>query len=275
MSTPDLVIRGGTVVDGTGAAPRDGDVVIEGDRIAAIGTHDGPAREVIDAQGPAGHAGVRRRPHPSRRADHLGSARRAVEPARRHLGRGRQLRRRLRARASRSDRDYLMFLMEGVEDVPRRRHARRPALELGDAFPSTSTRSRRSRSASTSARTSATRRCASARWASAAPPTPSPTTPSWRRCARRSPRRCAPARSASPPAARRCTARRPGIRCRARSPSRRELDALGRRARRGGRRRLRAGAVRRRRRGRRAACRGVRVDDAAGARHQPADQLRR
>ena len=32
----DLVIRGGTVVDGTGAAPRDADVAVDGDRITAV-----------------------------------------------------------------------------------------------------------------------------------------------------------------------------------------------------------------------------------------------
>jgi len=47
----DLVIRGGLVVDGTGAPPREADVVIDGDRVTAIGTHAGPAREVIDAKG--------------------------------------------------------------------------------------------------------------------------------------------------------------------------------------------------------------------------------
>ena len=46
----DIVIRGGLVVDGTGAAPRRADVAITGDRITAIGDKlDG--RSVVDASG--------------------------------------------------------------------------------------------------------------------------------------------------------------------------------------------------------------------------------
>ena len=47
----DLLIRGGTVVDGTGAAPREADVAIEGGRIAAIGHGLGDARHTLDAGG--------------------------------------------------------------------------------------------------------------------------------------------------------------------------------------------------------------------------------
>jgi len=47
----DLVIRGGTIVDGTGAAPFSGDVGIIGNRIAAVGTVEGSAREEINASG--------------------------------------------------------------------------------------------------------------------------------------------------------------------------------------------------------------------------------
>jgi N-acyl-D-amino-acid deacylase len=46
-----LVIRGGTVVDGTGAAARPADVVIDGDRIAAIGVVDDVDAPVLDATG--------------------------------------------------------------------------------------------------------------------------------------------------------------------------------------------------------------------------------
>ena len=47
----DLVIRGGTVIDGSGGEPVVQDVGIDGDRIAAIGRGLGPGREEIDASG--------------------------------------------------------------------------------------------------------------------------------------------------------------------------------------------------------------------------------
>ncbi|MEM9465765.1 MAG: amidohydrolase family protein [Actinomycetota bacterium] len=47
----DLVIRSGTVVDGTGAAPVTADVAIDGDRIVAVGAVEEPARRDIDADG--------------------------------------------------------------------------------------------------------------------------------------------------------------------------------------------------------------------------------
>jgi len=47
----DLIIRGGTIVDGSGGAPFVGDVAIEGDRIAEVGQVSGPARREIDARG--------------------------------------------------------------------------------------------------------------------------------------------------------------------------------------------------------------------------------
>lgn len=51
MSTFDLVIRGGTVVDGTGAPARTADVAIDGDRIVAVGPRLGPGRRDIAADG--------------------------------------------------------------------------------------------------------------------------------------------------------------------------------------------------------------------------------
>ena len=47
----DLIIRGGTLVDGTGAPARQADVAIEGERIVAVGGELGEARRVIDATG--------------------------------------------------------------------------------------------------------------------------------------------------------------------------------------------------------------------------------
>jgi len=47
----DLVIRGGRVVDGTGAPARRADIAIDGDRITAVGPEVGPGRREIDAGG--------------------------------------------------------------------------------------------------------------------------------------------------------------------------------------------------------------------------------
>ena len=47
----DLLIKGGLIVDGTGAAPHTADVGIAGGRIMDIGELDGPAARVIDASG--------------------------------------------------------------------------------------------------------------------------------------------------------------------------------------------------------------------------------
>jgi N-acyl-D-aspartate/D-glutamate deacylase len=51
MPAFDLVIRGGTVVDGTGSAPREADVGIIGKRITAVGAVAGNGAEEIDAKG--------------------------------------------------------------------------------------------------------------------------------------------------------------------------------------------------------------------------------
>jgi N-acyl-D-aspartate/D-glutamate deacylase len=47
----DLVVRGGLLVDGTGAPPREGDVAIDGERIAAVGAGVGGGRRELDARG--------------------------------------------------------------------------------------------------------------------------------------------------------------------------------------------------------------------------------
>ena len=47
----DIVIRGGTIIDGTGGAPFTGDVAIAGSRLVGVGGKQGPARREIDADG--------------------------------------------------------------------------------------------------------------------------------------------------------------------------------------------------------------------------------
>src|SRR5438445_2963761 len=47
----DVVIRGGTIYDGSGGAPFGADVAIDGDRIAEIGKVSARARNEIDARG--------------------------------------------------------------------------------------------------------------------------------------------------------------------------------------------------------------------------------
>jgi N-acyl-D-amino-acid deacylase len=47
----ELVIRGGTVVDGTGAAPRTADVAVDGGRITEVGRVEGQGRREVDADG--------------------------------------------------------------------------------------------------------------------------------------------------------------------------------------------------------------------------------
>jgi N-acyl-D-aspartate/D-glutamate deacylase len=116
--TADLVIRGGTVVDGSGGKPFVADVVVEGDRIARIGKHGGVAAEVIDARGKIvtpGFVDIHTHLDAQITWDPLGS------PSTQHgvtsavvgnCGVG-------FAPCKPADRDYLMFLMEGVEDIPR------------------------------------------------------------------------------------------------------------------------------------------------------------
>ncbi|HZC30073.1 MAG TPA: amidohydrolase family protein, partial [Gaiellaceae bacterium] len=47
----DLVVRGGTIYDGSGEPPYAGDVAIRGDSVTAVGTVDGRAASEIDARG--------------------------------------------------------------------------------------------------------------------------------------------------------------------------------------------------------------------------------
>lgn len=51
MAAYDIVIRGGSIVDGTGAEPTPGDLAIQGGKIVAVGRVDGDGAEEIDARG--------------------------------------------------------------------------------------------------------------------------------------------------------------------------------------------------------------------------------
>jgi N-acyl-D-aspartate/D-glutamate deacylase len=51
MAEHDLVIRAGTVVDGTGSPPRTADVAVDGDRVTAVGMVAGRGGREVDADG--------------------------------------------------------------------------------------------------------------------------------------------------------------------------------------------------------------------------------
>ena len=129
--TADLVIRNGTVVDGTGGAAAPGR---RRHRRATASsrwaTTSAAGRRELDADGPAGDPGLRRSPHPLRRPGHLGPAAGPVVPPRGdHRGHG-QLRRRLRPGGPGPPR--LAHRHDGRRrGHPRHRPARGPAVGLG------------------------------------------------------------------------------------------------------------------------------------------------
>ncbi len=113
----DLIIRNGTIADGSGGPTRTGDVAVDGSVITAVGRVDGPARREVDADGllvtpgwvdihthydgqatwdpevsPSGWHGVT--------TVVMGNCGVGFAPARR------------------ADREWLIGLMEGVEDIP-------------------------------------------------------------------------------------------------------------------------------------------------------------
>jgi N-acyl-D-amino-acid deacylase len=113
----DLVIRGGTIADGSGRPTLEGDVAIEGNRIVAVGEVEGPAAREIDARGMLVTPGwVDIHTH----YDGQATWDPEVSPSGWHgvttvvmgnCGVG-------FAPARAADRDWLIQLMEGVEDIP-------------------------------------------------------------------------------------------------------------------------------------------------------------
>lgn len=113
----DVVIRGGTIVDGSGAPSYTGDLAIDGDRIAEVGGKAGPARRDIEANGKLVTPGwVDVHTH----YDGQATWDPVLAPSSWHgattilfgnCGVG-------FAPVRRQDRDCLIDLMEGVEDIP-------------------------------------------------------------------------------------------------------------------------------------------------------------
>ncbi len=117
MADYNLVIRGGTVIDGTGRAPIEADVALSGNRIAAVGKVTGTGKEEINAKGKLVTPGfVDIHTHYDAQAvwdDHLApSSWHGVTTAvMGNCGVG-------FAPCKPADRQKLVELMEGVEDIP-------------------------------------------------------------------------------------------------------------------------------------------------------------
>ena len=127
----DLVIRNGTVIDGTGAEPFEADVAIDGGKIAAVGKIASRGAEEIDARGMLVTPGLRRSAHALRRPGDLEQPHHAFIVERRHHHAVRQLRRRLRALQAVAARDA-GEADGGRGGHPRGRADRGPAVELAE-----------------------------------------------------------------------------------------------------------------------------------------------
>ena len=97
MSTPSLVIRNGTIVDGSGGDPYEADLAVDRRQDRRDRRQHSQGRRGDRRARQARHAGLRRRPHALRCAGDLERPAVAVVLERRHDRAVRQLRRRLRA----------------------------------------------------------------------------------------------------------------------------------------------------------------------------------
>ena len=113
----DLIVRNGTVIDGTGAEPRKADVAIQDGKVAAVGRIGGSGREEIDAKGLAVTPGfVDIHTHYDGQVTwddrfSLSSGHGVTTVLMGNCGVG-------FAPCRPQDRDTLMNVMEGVEDIP-------------------------------------------------------------------------------------------------------------------------------------------------------------
>jgi hypothetical protein len=193
----DTVIRGATVVDGTGSAGYSADVAVQDGVIVEIGRVGSPARESIHADGAIVTPGFIDL-HTHYDGQVLWDE--AMDPSFAHgvttavagnCGVG-------FAPVTPEHRQRLIEMMEGVEEIP--------GIVLDEgldwnwrSFPTASTASRRARTRWTSRATSPTRRCGWPSWASARSTTRRPCPRTSRRCPASSARPWPPGRSASPP----------------------------------------------------------------------------
>ena len=160
MAAHDLIIRGGTVLDGTGSPARTADVAVTDGIVTEVGQVDGARHPGARRRRPARHARPRRHPRALRRPGHLGRPPDPVVLARRHHRRGRQLRRRLRAGAARPTTTGSSSSWRASRTSPAPR-CTRGCRGPGSRSPSSSTRSTAATTTSTSPPTSPTARCAS------------------------------------------------------------------------------------------------------------------
>ena len=178
----DLKISGGTIIDGTGAPGRRGDVGIKDGKFVAVGEAKGSAAKTIDADGRVvapGFVDI----HTHYDAQVLWDRMLTISPwhgvttvVMGNCGFG-------VAPTRPQHRDLILRTLEKVEgmslDALRGRHRRRLAVRDLPAVPRRDRAARHRRS--TSASSSATRRCASTSWARRPPSAPRPPTRS-RRC---------------------------------------------------------------------------------------------